>query len=225
MDHFIEKIFKNKIFDQEKLLQFGFEVHDDQLTYSTAIAQGQFRLEICIQNAQEIQTKLIDCTTNEEYCLHLVEGVAGKFIGEIRDEYTRILHTIANECCKSTYFSSLQANTLTEWIEQKYGSTPEFLWKKFPGYAIFRNKNTEKWYGLIADIDYQKLDNTQKDTIEILNIKISKEKIQNLLTFKGFYPAYHMNKAHWITIVLDGTVTDAVIKELLDESYTFSQKK
>ena len=35
----------------------------------------------------------------------------------------------------------------------------------------------------------------------------------------GFFPAYHMSKDSWITVALDGSVSDDKIKMLLDMSY------
>ena len=35
----------------------------------------------------------------------------------------------------------------------------------------------------------------------------------------GIFPAYHMNKANWITVTLDGSVPDETIKMLLDMSF------
>lgn len=225
MDCFTEKIFRKKIFDKEKLLKFGFHEKNNQLIYSTKIVNGQFDLDICIKDKKEIETRLVDCSSKEEYTLHLVEGIEGKFVGEIREEYEKVLNKIADECCTTAYFSSLQANRLTEWIKQKYNDTPEFLWEKFPGYAVFRNQGTDKWYGLIANINASKLDKDKNGEIEVLDIKIDKEEIQNLLKLSGFYPAYHMNKKSWIAVVLDETVSDEKIKQLIDESHNFSQIK
>lgn len=46
----------------------------------------------------------------------------------------------------------------------------------------------------------------------------------SLLEEKGFYPAYHMNKEHWITIFLDGSVDDEKILSLIDISYDLTVK-
>lgn len=47
----------------------------------------------------------------------------------------------------------------------------------------------------------------------------------NYTTFKnGILPAYHMNKEHWITILLDGTVSKEKICELIDISYELTGK-
>jgi|SRR6185436_3411626 len=32
-------------------------------------------------------------------------------------------------------------------------------------------------------------------------------------------PGYHMNKKHWNTVTIDGSVTDAIIKKWIDHSY------
>lgn len=38
-------------------------------------------------------------------------------------------------------------------------------------------------------------------------------------TYKSVLPAYHQNKEHWNTIVLDGSIPDGVIKRMIAESY------
>ncbi len=38
-------------------------------------------------------------------------------------------------------------------------------------------------------------------------------------------PGYHMNKKHWNTIVVDGAITNALLKELIDHSYELVRKK
>lgn len=37
--------------------------------------------------------------------------------------------------------------------------------------------------------------------------------------FKSVIPGYHQNKEHWNTIILDGTVPDEVIKDMIEQSY------
>lgn len=39
-----------------------------------------------------------------------------------------------------------------------------------------------------------------------------------------FFPGYHMNKKHWFTVLLDGSVPDDEICRLLDESYVLAAK-
>lgn len=37
--------------------------------------------------------------------------------------------------------------------------------------------------------------------------------------YTAVQPGYHLNKRHWITVVLDGSMPDAQIQGLIDESY------
>jgi predicted DNA-binding protein (MmcQ/YjbR family) len=38
-------------------------------------------------------------------------------------------------------------------------------------------------------------------------------------TFTAITPGYHMNKRHWISVVLDGTIPDELLEELLAQSH------
>ena len=60
--------------------------------------------------------------------------------------------------------------------------------------------------------------------VDIVNIKCDPIMLGSLLEEKGFYPAYHMNKEHWITICLDGSVDDEKILSLIDISYDLTVK-
>lgn len=91
--------------------------------------------------------------------------------------------------------------------------------KKFPAYIVFRHQDTGKLFGLIANVEKRKLGINADDTVDIINIKADPEMISILKAFPGYLPAYHMNKNHWITILLDGSVKEKQIIELLKTSY------
>jgi len=54
--------------------------------------------------------------------------------------------------------------------------------------------------------------------VEIVNLKADPEKIDTLISERGIFPAYHMHHASWISVVLDGTVEDARLIELVLDS-------
>ena len=74
------------------------------------------------------------------------------------------------------------------------------------------------------NIHASKIMKEDKD-IEILDVKIEPEELDGLLKREGFFPAYHMNKKSWITILLDDTVKDQEIKQMLDHSYQLTLHK
>ena len=60
-------------------------------------------------------------------------------------------------------------------------------------------------------------------TVDVLNIKCDPMMIGSLRMKEGFFPAYHMNKENWISILLDGTVSADEIKPLLELSYELTR--
>lgn len=54
----------------------------------------------------------------------------------------------------------------------------------------------------------------------ILNLKCDPERAIELREeYEHITPGYHMNKQHWNTLDLDGTLSTKLIKELIDHSY------
>ena len=96
---------------------------------------------------------------------------------------------------------------------------PEFLWTKFPDYAVFRHIDNRKWFGIIMNIPRHKLMFEGADEVDILDIKVDPKLVNTLLDEPGFLPAYHMHRGNWVTILLDGTCPLARICELIDQSY------
>jgi predicted DNA-binding protein (MmcQ/YjbR family) len=39
------------------------------------------------------------------------------------------------------------------------------------------------------------------------------------LTYDAIQPGYHLNKRHWITVTLDGSLPDGMVFDLLEDSY------
>ncbi|KGQ69759.1 hypothetical protein A1D23_07555 [Chelonobacter oris] len=117
----------------------------------------------------------------------------------------------------------LSRTALLEYIASNYAVEAEYPWKKFPRYAVFRHLGSRKWFCLIADVDKQKIGLNGDGKIDLLNLKCPPELIDSLRQAKGFLPAYHMNKTHWLSIVLDGSVPYSEIFELLDISFRLTQ--
>ena len=67
--------------------------------------------------------------------------------------------------------------------------------------------------------------NTKKEEIiDVMNVKLFEEHVQELIMLPDFYPAYHMNKKSWISIILDESVSDRKIMQLVEESFQLSHK-
>lgn len=211
-----EEIFKKGNFQEKELIKYGFKRENNKYILKKTFLNNSFQTEIEISN-NKLTGKVFDLDINEEYT-NLRTNSKGEFAGKVRDSYKEILLNIKENCFKENTFLNPQTNRINNYIKEKYKDNPEFLWSKFPGYAIYRNKNNEKWYSIIMNISSNKLDKDIGE-VEIINIKLNENKIMNLLKKEGFYKAYHMNKKDWISIILNDTLEDKEIFSLIDESY------
>lgn len=119
-----------------------------------------------------------------------------------------------------------QANTVIKHIKTEYGAEPEFLWpERYPSYAVFRHSDNKKWFALVATISGKSLGLKDDKEVEIINLKFDKNQTYDFAeTSDHIFPAYHMNKNNWITILLDGTLSDKLVFELINKSYLLSDK-
>jgi predicted DNA-binding protein (MmcQ/YjbR family) len=92
------------------------------------------------------------------------------------------------------------------WLAAENGDAPEYLWAKFPNYAVFRRKDNRKWYALVAVVPRERLGLAGQAPLPVLVVKCEPFLKDVLLKMPGYLPAYHMNKEHWITVRLDGSV-------------------
>jgi predicted DNA-binding protein (MmcQ/YjbR family) len=109
------------------------------------------------------------------------------------------------------------------YVKDNYNTEPDYPFEDSPKAAVLRHRINRKWYGLIMDVSYNTVGISKDGMIDIINIKLDPEMIIQLSSQKGFCPAYHMNKTHWITIVLDGSVRDDEIFNLIDLSYDLTK--
>lgn len=108
-------------------------------------------------------------------------------------------------------------------IYQIYGVEKESPWADDPESIIFRHRLNRKWFALIMRIPAKRLGLAGEEEVDVMNLKGYPELIENLRFSEGFFPAYHMNKTHWITVLLDENADKEKIKTLLDISYELTK--
>ncbi len=220
-----EEIFRRAKVNFLKLQEYGFIKEQDFYKYSKNILDNTFKIIIEVDYKGIVKGQVFDLSFNDEYTTFRVEHNTGSFVKKVRSEFESLLRDIKDKCFISEYFIYNQSNRIAKLIKEKYGDEPEFKWESSPGTATFSNKDSKKWYGIIMNIDKSKLEENTSGEVEIINIKLDPTKIKTLLTEKGFYPAYHMNKKYWITIILNDTIEDKLIMELISESYAYTVNK
>ena len=114
------------------------------------------------------------------------------------------------------------------YIKKKYKVSPEYPWQKYDGNAVFRHRDNKKWFALVMSVGREKLGLAGEGDVDGINLKIDDMVLKDTLVGgKGIFPAYHMNKEHWITVLLDGTVDEDKLHDLIQISFeaTASKKK
>ena len=106
------------------------------------------------------------------------------------------------------------------YIWKKYHTEPDFPFRNDKDTAVFRHADNKKWFALVMDVKASSLGLPGDERIPVADLKIDDPVFRDFLVReKGILPAYHMNKMHWITVLLDGTVSEEKVYELIDESY------
>ena len=114
---------------------------------------------------------------------------------------------------------------LSVYLADTYSSDGEHLFAKHPSFLVFRHNGNRKWFAVIMDIPRKNLGLTGEGEISVVNLKCDPRLIGTFREEPGIFPGWHMNKVHWLSVALDGTVEDEKIKFLVDMSYELTKKR
>lgn len=115
-------------------------------------------------------------------------------------------------------------DAILKFAAETYQTKPEHLWQRMPEAAVLRHPNG-KWYGLVMPVPRDRFGLPEDAVSDVLNVKCDPLMLGSVLLQKGFFPAYHMNKSSWISILLDGTVPLARVTAALQMSYALVSGK
>ncbi len=218
-----EDVFKRKKVNIDRLPGFGFVRQNNRWYYETKIKDDAFLLHVTISDEGEVNTDLIEEETGEPYVLYKTNA-SGTYVGEIRSEIESFLCDIADICYESAVFKTRQADIAIRFVRDTYGDELKFLWTKFPDNAVWRRKDNEKWYGAILTVIGRKIGLDTDKTVEIIDLRMNAGEKDEILSRKGYYPGWHMNKNSWYTLVLDDVITDEELQSRIAESYELASR-
>jgi predicted DNA-binding protein (MmcQ/YjbR family)/alkylated DNA nucleotide flippase Atl1 len=205
-----------------KMEKYGFAGTDGGLVFMRDFMDGDFTAEVTVHSNGSTLFRVIDRMNEEEYAQLNNPVYNGAFVNTVRSEYEELLADIAANCCDEADFASDQSIRIAGRILKEYGVSPDFPWddNRYSTAGVFRHKDSGKWFGLIMNIDRRLLDKTadEKQT-DVMNLKADETKVSMLHRIPGIYPAYHMNHAKWISVVLDDTLADGTVLDLIDISF------
>src|SRR5689334_21765010 len=117
----------------------------------------------------------------------------------------------------------IEREEIFAYVKEKFDTEPDYPWLKYPDYAVLRHDGGGKWYGLMMHVPRMKLGLAGEGSAEIVELKCDPALNSSLRSQQGILPAYHMNKEHWMTTVLESPFPKEEIYNLIDLSYDLTK--
>ena len=216
------EIFKSYQFNQEKARAYGFVENSGVWIYSCQILQSDFVMAVSVVDGN-LSFQVFDQETGDLYPHVHMESIRGSFVGNVREACLEILYQIRKVCFDVQDYIFPQTKRIMAQVQEKYGNQLEFLWEKSPDTAVLSHEGNKKWYAVLMRITWDKLEKGREGQVEAVNLK--HDQVADLLSKKGIYPAFHMNKRYWISVPLDDTLSDEMVLELIEKSWNLTSKK
>ena len=115
----LENMLKNKAIECNRLVEYGFKKQENKYIFKNKIYNKQFEIVVIISDKQKT-SKLIDLANDEEYIMVDIQDCAGKFVGEIRQEYEKTIQDIINKCTIDEIYKNQQSKEVIRYIKEKY---------------------------------------------------------------------------------------------------------
>lgn len=216
------EIFKSYQFNKEKAHAYGFVENGEVWSYSCQILQGDFVMTVSI-TPDNVSFQVFDQETGDLYPQVHMESMRGSFVGSVREACLEILYQIRKACFDVQDFICPQTKRIMAQVQEKHGNQLEYLWEKSPDTAVLRHEGNQKWYAVVMRIPWDKLEKGREGLVEAVNIK--HDQVADLLSKRGIYPAFHMNKRYWLSLALDDSLQDEEVIELIEKSWNLTVKK
>ncbi|MBQ7940124.1 MAG: MmcQ/YjbR family DNA-binding protein [Clostridia bacterium] len=103
-------------------------------------------------------------------------------------------------------------------------SPPDYPFDEDFETAVLRHADNRKWYAIVMRVSRQKFGFDSDEVIDVVNLKLPLEMFGSFGAADGVYQAYHMNKLHWISVLLPDA-SDDLIEFLVNASYEATKDK
>ena len=111
-----------------------------------------------------------------------------------------------------------------DYCHNKFGTSPDYPFDEDFETAVLRHADNRKWFALLMKVSRRKFGFDSDETVDAVNLKLPVEMFGSFGKADGVYPAYHMNKLHWISVLLSDA-TDETIAFLTGVSYEATKSK
>lgn len=206
---------------KEKLKAFGFIESDGVLNLKKNIADGEFyaKIRLC---EKSFCAEVFETLTDEKYVLFDVKSANGAFVGQIRSEVQTLIEEIRTKCFD---FQDIRQKYV-DFLHSEFSAPGDTPWSDEGDFksTVYRCPN-EKWFALVMEIKFKNLGFESDEAVWVVNLKADAEKIPEITDKKSIFPAYHMNKKYWITVLLTAVTDFEQLCDLTRRSYELVSDK
>ncbi len=125
---------------------------------------------------------------------------------------------------KAYWVLNMNREFVFKLCKERYGTKPDYPFNDKYNSAVLRHSDTRKWYGIILNVSPKVFGLSGDEKIDVINLKIDPIMMGSFLQENGIFPAYHMSKTCWISVLLDGTVSEETLSFLIDISFELTNK-
>ena len=111
-----------------------------------------------------------------------------------------------------------------ELCASSYHTQPDYPFDDWMESAVFRHADNQKWFAIALSVSRRKFGLDSDEVVDVVNLKLPTEMFGSFGAADGVYPAYHMNKLHWISVLLPDAPND-VVRFLLNASFEATKDK
>ena len=112
----------------------------------------------------------------------------------------------------------MNKDELIAYVRERFSTDPDYPFEEDTTFVL-RHRENRKWFAVVMKVSYLKLGLEKDGDADVVDVKCGPLLMGTYRQQPGILPGYHMNKDNWITILLDGTAEEEIIKELLEISY------
>ena len=111
-----------------------------------------------------------------------------------------------------------------DYCLNKYSTSPDHPFDEDFETAVLRHADNRKWYAIVMRVSRCKFGFESDEIIDVVNLKLPTEMFGSFGASDGVHPAYHMNKLHWISVLLPDAHED-VVSFLTNASFEATRSK
>ncbi len=205
----------------EKFQAFGFEklnqgVQPEYIcTKSIDVDGSEFDVIITCRPGTSLTAQVFDKATGDRYTLFDIPGARGAFIGKMREQVQKIIDEFRATCFDE---QDLHEKYIS-YLSSQFGVQPDFPWDDSPDAGVFRCPNG-KWFALMMKIKYKQLGvGSGDENVWVVKLKHDADDIPDVVDRHSIFPAWHMSKKHWITVLLTAVTDFEKLCELTQRSF------